>query len=81
MLDDLIRMNLGEVAAYKKARQTGWDWIMRYPMTNNVWANYFEDVPLFSDLRNLNQYAPMETARYLMERPEYAAEARTHVPS
>ena len=38
------------------------------------------DIPLSRDLKNVNQYAPMETARYLMERPEYASEARAYVP-
>jgi Concanavalin A-like lectin/glucanases superfamily/Bacterial Ig domain len=71
LFDELIRLNLGNVAAYQVARTTAWNWLMAYPMVNNNWANYFEDDPKQADnLFNLTQYAPGQTARYLLEHPE-----------
>jgi hypothetical protein len=79
LFDELIRLGMGDTGAYTKARDQAWDWLLRYPLQNNVWSNYFEDVPIQADLKNLNQYSPMETARYLMDHPERDAEWRKHV--
>jgi hypothetical protein len=70
LFDELIRLNLGNVSAYQTARQAAWNWLMTYPMQNNVWANYFEDVPIQSNTWNRNQLIAAETARYLMQHPE-----------
>jgi hypothetical protein len=70
LMDEVIRLGIGDVAPYRKAREQAWSWILEYPMKNSVWSNYFEDVPIMPDLKNLNQYSPMETARFLMEQPE-----------
>jgi hypothetical protein len=70
LLDEMIRLGMGNVVLYRKAREQAWSWILEYPMKNGVWSNYFEDVPIMPDLKNLNQYSPMETARYLMDQPE-----------
>jgi hypothetical protein len=80
LFDELIRLNLGSVFAYQVARQTAWNWLMTYPMQNNVWSNYFEDIPVQSNLSNMNQYVPLETARYLLLHTEYDPNWRTHVP-
>ena len=79
LFDALIRLDVGDVAAYKAARQTAWNWLMTYPMQNNTWSNYFEDVPVQSDLSNSNQLIPMMTARYLLQHPESDANWRSHV--
>jgi hypothetical protein len=40
-------------------------------MRNHVWTQYFEDVLIYPDYRtNLNQYSPLETARYLLQHPK-----------
>ena len=79
LFDELIRLGLGNTSAYQTARQTAWNWLMTYPMNNQVWANYFEDVmPRPNDLGNLNQYDPGETARYLLEHPELDANWYNH---
>jgi len=71
LIDELIRIKKGDIKAYKRARKLAWDWLMRYPMQNNVWSQYFEDVLIYPDYRtNLNQYSPLETARYLLLHPE-----------
>jgi hypothetical protein len=69
------------VDSYRSARQTAWDWLMAYPMRTNAWANYFEDVPIIGDASNPNQLIAMETARYLLQNPQYDPNWRTNVPS
>lgn len=71
LLDEMIRLNKGNVAEYKRARDMAFKWLMTYPVQNNIWTQYFEDIYIYPDYRtNLNQYCPLETARYLMEHPE-----------
>lgn len=78
LFDELIRLNLGNVAGYTTTRQAVWTWLMTYPMSNSRWTQYFEDVPPSSNLfGNLNQYAPGQTARYLLENPERDANWKT----
>jgi hypothetical protein len=63
----------------KRARWIAWGWLMRYPMHNNNWQGYFEDIPIHRDPgENPNQYSPLETARYLLEHPELDPEWRAH---
>jgi hypothetical protein len=79
LLDNLIAAGLGDTTAYKTARNTAWTWMMNFPMQNNVWAQYFEDVPIQSSYNNnRNQYNAMMVARYLLEHPEYDANWETH---
>ena len=47
-------------------------------MANGVWANYFEDVPHRDAIDNLNQYSPLELARYLLDRPDLDPAWREH---
>jgi len=44
LYDDLIALNEGSVAAYKRSRTLLFDWIVEYPMTTNRWGPFFEDV-------------------------------------
>jgi len=78
LFDELIRLNLGNVAAYRAARQAAWTWLMTHPMKNNIWCQYFEDVPVQGNLGNLNQYNPGQTARYLLEHPDADPQWREH---
>ncbi|MBJ6725747.1 DUF4082 domain-containing protein [Geomesophilobacter sediminis] len=79
LFDGLIGLGLGNTAAYATARQTAWTWLMTYPMQNNVWANYFEDMALRSDTTNVNNYNALMTARYLLEHPEFDSSWETKV--
>ena len=79
LFDGLINLGLGNIAAYQTARDTAWNWLMTYPMQTNVWANYFEDVPIQTNGNNVNQYNAMMTARYLLEHPEFDANWESHV--
>jgi hypothetical protein len=76
LLDELIRLGQGDVAAYTKVRAGAWAWLMRYPMQNNVWVGYFEDVP--GSMDNRNQVIPLEFARYVLLHPEKDPEWREH---
>ena len=48
-------------------------------MQNNIWSNYFEDVPIQPNTNNFNQYSAMMTARYLLEHSELDADWERHV--
>jgi len=75
----MIRLRLGDSGAYRKTRQTAWGWLMKYPVENNVWTQYFEDIYIYTSYRtNINQYCPLETARYLLEHPECDKQWRDH---
>jgi hypothetical protein len=68
LFDELIRLNQGETAKYKEVRQAAWEWLHQYPMKNNVWVGYFEDVT--PSMGNMNQVIPLEYARYVLLNPE-----------
>jgi hypothetical protein len=80
LFDELVRLNLGDVPAYRRAREMAWSWMMTYPMENSLWATYFEDVSIFDTPENFNQYSPLEIARYIMQHPEYDPGWRAHIP-
>jgi hypothetical protein len=76
LLDELIRLDQGDTASYKKVREGAWVWLMKYPMQNNVWVGYFEDVK--ASMENMNQVIPLEFARYVLLHPEKDADWREH---
>jgi hypothetical protein len=79
LFDELLRLKLGDQKSYSKARDTAWRWLMTYPVQNQVWAQYFEDVLIYSDYQtNRNQYSALETARYLLQHPEKDPQALLH---
>jgi hypothetical protein len=41
-----------------------WKWILKYPMVNNRWSGYFEDV--HKNVQNVNQASPTMTAWYIL---------------
>lgn len=79
LFDALIKLGVGDTAGYRSARQIAWNWLMAYPMVTNAWSNYFEDVPVQSDLSNTNQLIPMMTARYLLTHQAADPNWRSHV--
>ncbi|MCU1250545.1 MAG: hypothetical protein JWQ49_3574 [Edaphobacter sp.] len=68
LFDELIRISQGDTEQYARVREGAWQWLKRYPMKNNVWSGYFEDVD--PNTNNLNQVIPLELARYLLLHPE-----------
>jgi hypothetical protein len=80
LLDGLIASGLGNTAAYQAARTTAWNWMMTYPMQNNVWAQYFEDVGIqLNYFTNITQFNALMVARYLLEHPQFDPNWETHV--
>ncbi|HWZ96292.1 MAG TPA: hypothetical protein VN025_00875 [Candidatus Dormibacteraeota bacterium] len=76
LFDELIRLEQGDVVTYKRVREGAWSWLMKYPMTNNVWVGYFEDVG--PGMENMNQVIPLELARYVLLHPEKDPDWREH---
>ena len=76
LLDELIRLGQGDTAAYQQVRAGAWAWLMKYPMQNNVWVGYFEDVQ--ATMENMNQVIPLEFARYVLLHPEKDPQWREH---
>ena len=76
LFDELLRVGQGDAVAYKKVRAGAWAWLMKYPMENNAWVGYFEDVP--GSMENVNQVIPLEFARYVLLHPEIDPDWRVH---
>jgi hypothetical protein len=76
LLDELLRLHQGDTAQYQRVRAGAWAWLMRYPMRNNVWVGYFEDVQ--GSMDNMNQVIPLEFARYILLHPEKDPDWREH---
>ena len=68
---ELIRIKEGSVGKYGPARKIAWDWIMKYPVHNDRWSGYYEDVE--RNTANLNQALPTMTAYYILTRPDPAS--------
>ncbi|MGA8299389.1 MAG: hypothetical protein WB817_07880 [Terriglobales bacterium] len=76
LFDELIRLRQGRVQDYARVRRAAWQWLESYPLKNNVWAGYFEDVP--PNIQDMNNVIPLELARYLILHPEYDARWQQH---
>ncbi|QNI34827.1 hypothetical protein H7849_06545 [Alloacidobacterium dinghuense] len=76
LFDELLRLDQGDTASYKRVREGAWAWLMKYPMRNNLWVGYFEDVA--GSMDNMNQVIPLEFARYVLLHPEKDPEWREH---
>ena len=76
LFDELIRLRQGDVAAYTRVRAGAWEWFQKYPLTNNVWVGYFEDVA--PNMENMNQVIPLEFARYVLLNPDKDPQWREH---
>jgi hypothetical protein len=73
LFEELIRLNAGDVAAFRKARETAWRWMLDNPLNRdsaawNKWAGYFEDVSRHTD--DVNQLTPMMAAYYILARED-----------
>ncbi|OJX38164.1 MAG: hypothetical protein BGO78_09045 [Chloroflexi bacterium 44-23] len=66
---------------YQGAIEQVWRWIEKYPLRNNFWKGYFEDIRIDPTNENRDQLSPLETARYLLHNHELDADWRSHVPA
>ena len=76
LFDELMRLGQGDTAGYTRVREGAWAWLMKYPMQNNVWVGYFEDVQ--ASMESMNQVIPLEFARYVLLHPEKDPAWREH---
>jgi len=70
LFDELVRLSVGQVGAYRRARDLAWAWMLEHPLNPqskawNRWSGFYEDVPYNSASRN--QVPPTLTAHYLLE--------------
>ncbi len=75
LFDELIRMDAGDVASFRQARDTALKWLLDYPLNHesrawNKWSGYFEDIPRHTD--DVNQLTPMMAAYYILAREDPA---------
>jgi len=71
----LIQLNKGNVAIYKIGAGKILAWLKKYPIKDNRWGPFFEDVGEWSQ----TQINAMTCARYMMEHPQYFPEWKTEV--
>jgi hypothetical protein len=67
---ELIRLKEGNVTQYENSRRLAWNWILKYPVHNNRWLSYFEDVPQSEQWSN--QALPTMTAYYILSQKDPA---------
>ncbi len=81
LFDELLKSKSTSIdkKELQSKRDLLWKWILDYPMKNNLWSGYYEDVK--TNYANLNQQNPMETARYILNHPEIDPDYKKHVPA
>lgn len=67
LFEGLINLKQGDVAAYAAAKATLSAWLKKYPLRNNKWGPFFEDVPGWSD----TEINADTLAMYVMEHPDW----------
>lgn len=63
----LMELHAGNTIAYKSAADKILTWLKKYPIQDNQWGPFFEDVGEWSQ----TQINAMTCARYIMEHPQY----------
>ncbi len=78
LFDALIDLDLDPDRKYQEARRITWAWLMEYPVRNQHWKGYFEDIRLDPENENRDQYSALETARYLLKNPDRDPDWKAH---
>jgi|WetSurSiteA1Bulk_404760.scaffolds.fasta_scaffold09867_2 hypothetical protein len=74
---ELRKLKTGQFELYGRAIETILQWMKEYPLKNNRWGPFFEDVPGWSD----TQINAMTFARFIMEHREYFPDWKENVKS
>jgi hypothetical protein len=74
---DLIKLGKGQTEEYRMAFNNILQWMKDFPLKNNRWGPFFEDVPGWSD----TQMNAMTFARFIMEHREYFSDWKENVKS
>ena len=69
LFEELIGLDAGDVAGYRKARGLALQWLLEFPLNSasrawNKWSGFFEDIP--RNTADVNQLTPMMTAYYIL---------------
>ncbi|HZG24433.1 MAG TPA: hypothetical protein VEZ17_07630 [Chitinophagaceae bacterium] len=72
---ELQKLNAGNVPAYQKGFDQLLQWMKTYPLKNNRWGPFFEDIVGWSD----TQINAVTFAQFMMNHPEYFPEWRKEV--
>jgi hypothetical protein len=75
MFLDLIELKEGNIKAYQNAFDEILAWLLKYPIQNNRWGPFFEDVGEWSE----TQINAMTCARFMMEHSQYFPEWKSQV--
>ncbi len=67
LFEDLIKLGVGDTILYAEAHKKIFNWMKEYPMYNNKWGPFFEDIPGWSD----TQINAVTFARYIMEHKDH----------
>lgn len=67
-------------AEYQEPARQVMNWIETYPLRNNRWKGYFEDIRIDPENGNRDQLSALETARYLLEKKPADLNWETLVP-
>ena len=67
LFNELQKMQTGETELYRKAFNKIIDWMKKFPLQNNKWGPFFEDVPGWSD----TQINAITFAQFMMNHSEY----------
>jgi len=77
LFEDLIALQEGNVAQYRKADRIIGDWLKQYPLKTNKWGPFFEDVGQWSD----TEINAGTLAWYALEHPQWDMNWRKDVRS
>jgi len=72
---NLIELKVGETEKYQKAFNVLLKWMKDYPLKNNKWGPFFEDVPGWSD----TQINAVTFAQFMMNHRDYFPEWKSEV--
>ena len=72
---ELIKMNKGNVSLYQHSFDNLLSWMKKYPLKNNKWGPFFEDVPGWSD----TQINAVTFAQFMMNHQEYFPDWKNEV--
>ncbi|MGL6267989.1 MAG: hypothetical protein ACRC2O_08680, partial [Chitinophagaceae bacterium] len=67
LFKELIELQQGNIVAYQTAFDKIISWMKKYPLQNNKWGPFFEDIPGWSD----TQINAVTFAQFMMIHPEY----------
>ncbi len=72
---ELQELNIGETQLYKQAFEKIINWMKKYPLQNNKWGPFFEDIPGWSD----TQINAITFAQFMMNHSKYFPAWKTDV--